>query len=181
MRCKKHFYRPQTKLRKGYVFTPVCHSVHGGMSAPVHAGIHTSPVYTPPGQIPPKSRHPLGSRHSPKGDTLREVDTPLEADTPPGSRHPLEADTPRSRHPPAPGSRHPPPMQKATVADGTLPTGMHSCLFCSSVNILTNLSLAQSALDPGLKPDQCVYGSMWTKMTGLLCWLLRGQQVLYQR
>ena len=23
-------YRPQTKLRKGYVFAPVCHSVHGG-------------------------------------------------------------------------------------------------------------------------------------------------------
>ena len=24
------FYRPQTKLRKGNVFTPVCHSVHRG-------------------------------------------------------------------------------------------------------------------------------------------------------
>ena len=102
MRCKKHFYRPQTKLRKGYVFTPVCHSVHGGMSAPVHAGIHTSPVHTPPGQTPPKSRHPLGSRHSPKGDTLREVDTHWEADTPqeadtPWKQTPPEADTPLPR------------------------------------------------------------------------------------
>ena len=25
-------FRPQTKLRKGYVFTPVCHSVHRGGS-----------------------------------------------------------------------------------------------------------------------------------------------------
>ena len=37
-------YRPQTKLHKGNVFTPICHSVHGGgegVSAPVHVGIHT--------------------------------------------------------------------------------------------------------------------------------------------
>ena len=26
-----HCYRPQTKLREGNVFTPVCHSVHGGL------------------------------------------------------------------------------------------------------------------------------------------------------
>ena len=25
-----HYYRPQTKLREGNVFTPVCDSVHGG-------------------------------------------------------------------------------------------------------------------------------------------------------
>ena len=37
-----HFYRPQTKLRKGNVFPPVCQSFcsHGGGSASVHAGIH---------------------------------------------------------------------------------------------------------------------------------------------
>ena len=49
---------------------------------------------------------------------------------PPGSRHPPGADTPpRSRHPPGqapPRSRHP-PQQTATAADGTHPTGMHSC------------------------------------------------------
>ena len=44
--------------------------------------------------------------------------------TPPweaASRHhpPREADTPRSRHPP----------QTATAADGTHPTGMHSCTY----------------------------------------------------
>ena len=26
----RNFYRPQTKLREGNVFTPVCDSVHGG-------------------------------------------------------------------------------------------------------------------------------------------------------
>ena len=39
---KNHFklnYRPQTKLRKGYIFTPVCHSVpigRGGMRGRGH-------------------------------------------------------------------------------------------------------------------------------------------------
>ena len=72
------------------------------------------------------------------------VDTPWantpRADTP-LVRHPSRADTPRQtpapgRHPPA-ASRHPPgqtfpgqtPPQIATAADGTHPTGMHSCLY----------------------------------------------------
>ena len=39
--------------------------------------------------------------------------------------------TPRIRHPP--GTWHPPsPQQTATVADGTHPTGMHSCYIISS-------------------------------------------------
>ena len=46
------YYRPQTKLRKGNVFTPVCQSFcSGGVSGPVHAGI----------------RHPTG-RHPPPKD-----------------------------------------------------------------------------------------------------------------
>ena len=60
------FYRPETKLRKGYVFTPVCHSVHRGGCLP-----QCMLGYTPP----------------------QEADTPQEAETPPGSRHtPREAD-----------------------------------------------------------------------------------------
>ena len=55
------------------------------------------------------------------------------ADTPPG-RHPPRADTPQtntpSRQTPSqadtPLGRHP-PRQTATAADGTHPTGMHSC------------------------------------------------------
>ena len=51
---------------------------------------------------------------------------PLGADIPPP-----EQTTPGNRHPPL-GSRHPPgadtpPGETATAADGTHPTGMHSC------------------------------------------------------
>ena len=46
------YYRLQTKLRKGYVFTPVYHSVHKGVSDPVHAGIHNAPGRHPHGQTP---------------------------------------------------------------------------------------------------------------------------------
>ena len=51
-------YRPQTKLREGYVFTRVCDSVHRG-------GVY----HTPPGQTPSLGRHPPGQtppgRHTP--------------------------------------------------------------------------------------------------------------------
>ena len=60
-----NFYRPQTKLRKGYVFTPVCHSVHKGVSAPVHAGIH----------IPWDQTHPPGA-DTPRKQTPPRTDTP---------------------------------------------------------------------------------------------------------
>ena len=58
------YYRLQTKLRKGYVFTPVCHSVHKGVSAPVHAGIHNGPGRHPPGQTPRADTPP--DRHHPR-------------------------------------------------------------------------------------------------------------------
>ena len=41
-----NLYRPQTKLRQGNVFTPVCHSVHKG------GFCH------PPGQTPPLADTP---------------------------------------------------------------------------------------------------------------------------
>ena len=72
-------YRPQQSCGQGNIFTPVCHSVHRGVSASVHAGI-PSP----------------GSRHPPLG-----ADTPPGTDTSPQSRHP-----PRSRHPPGSRLRH---------------------------------------------------------------------------
>ena len=54
-------YRPQTKLRKGNVFTSVCQEFCLRGSASVHAGIHppTHPAgQTPPhpGQTPPSRR-----------------------------------------------------------------------------------------------------------------------------
>ena len=59
--------------------------------------------------------------------------------TPLGNRHPPQSrHSPQSRHPPSradtplPCCRHPqeqtPPRDTATAADGTHPTGMHSCL-----------------------------------------------------
>ena len=60
-------YHPQTKLRKGNVFTPVCDSVHMGE---VYTSLDTPPtwthIHTHPGQTPP------GHTHT-HGDTL---DTP---------------------------------------------------------------------------------------------------------
>ena len=98
------FYLPQRSCGQGNIFTPVCHSVHRGGSASVHAG------------IPPQSRHP------PQEQTL------------PQSRHhpPLGADTPQSRHPPkqTPPKQTPPWKQTLAYslrAAGTHPTGMHSC------------------------------------------------------
>ena len=88
-----HNYRPQRSC-EGYVFTPVCHSVHRGDSASVHAGIP----------------------HLPRADP-RDQAIPSPEQTPP-TRHPPGADTPGTRHP------H---QRMATVADGTHPTGMHSC------------------------------------------------------
>ena len=82
----------------------ISHSVHRGGSASVHAGI-------PPLQEQP-SALPLGAG------------TPApQEQTPPRSRHPREQVPPRAD---TPQIRHTSP-QTATVADGTHPTGMHSC------------------------------------------------------
>ena len=107
---KGHFYyRPQRSCGQGNVVTRVCHSVHRGVSASVHAGI------PPPEADTPGSRHPLEA-DPPKADI------PPKADKPP---------TPKSRHPP---EADPPTPRKQTRAygqraAGTHPTGMHSWYF----------------------------------------------------
>ena len=64
-----HFYRPQRSCGEGNIFTPVCHYVHGGVSASVHAG------------IPPWSRHPPpGADTPPPGpDPRREADSRIRS------------------------------------------------------------------------------------------------------
>ena len=47
---QRHYYRPQTKLREGYVFTSVCDSVNGGVY-PIMPWSHSTPP--PPDQTPP--------------------------------------------------------------------------------------------------------------------------------
>ena len=93
---------------EGNVFTPVCHSVHGGGCLPqcmlgyTHTLADTPLEQTPPWADPPGADTPR-SRHPPTR-TL-------------GSRHPLGADTPCAVH----AVRH------GQQADGTHPTGMHTC------------------------------------------------------
>ena len=95
-------YRPQQKLRKGYVFTPVCQSFcsHGG----VHPlGRHLPQADTPLGRHPlgrhPPWQIPLG-RHSPWQILLGRHPPTL-------GRHPPQADTPWADTP-APIGRRPP-------------------------------------------------------------------------
>ena len=76
------YYRPQTKLRKGNVFTSVCQEF-----CPQGRGcVCQTPL-------------PLAGRHSPGQTPPRQADTP-PTDTPLG-RHPSpwQADTPLGRHP----------------------------------------------------------------------------------
>ena len=57
-----HFYRPQRSCGQGNIFTPVCHSVHGGGgSASVHAGIPPLPM----GPDPPPDQTPLPGKQTP--------------------------------------------------------------------------------------------------------------------
>ena len=83
--------------------------------------------YTPPDQVPCLDQvHPLDQVHSPRTRYTLWTRYPPGPGTPPGTRYPPGPGTP-----PAPGK--PPwdqvPPQTATAADGTHPTGMHSCLF----------------------------------------------------
>ena len=77
---------------------------------------------------------------------MLEYHVPPRADTPPGSRHP-----PSQEQIPLRWSRHPPeqtpplPGETATAADGTHPTGMHSCynviLFIDTPTMLDTVKL----------------------------------------
>ena len=159
-----HFYRPQTKLRKGNVFTPVCQSFcsHGGGGLP-----QCMLEYTPLGRHPPadtpRQTHPLG-RHAPLPSACWDT-RPLPSAccdshdyccrwyasywnaflfydlfystkwTPPGRHTPLGQTCPRVQcmlgytHTPCPVHAG---IVMATAADGTHPTGMHSCFMTYS-------------------------------------------------
>ena len=94
-----------------------------------------------PGQVAPPAGTPP-SRYAPQ-------QVPPWAGTPPRQVHPPDRYTPRQVHPPAgtpprsryipPGRYTPPPTprQTATVADGTHPTGKHSCFVLIFGDVLT--------------------------------------------
>ena len=95
------FYRPQRSCGQGYIFKPVCHSVHRAAgSASVHAGM---PPHTPP----PRSRHP-----PPRPDPPR-ADTPPPSRTPPQSRHSPPQQTPP--RPDTPPEQTPPPEADSSI------------------------------------------------------------------
>ena len=66
--CGQGYYRPQRSCGQGYVFTRVCDSVHGGVSASVHAGIP-----------PPWSRHPPWTDVPPGAETPRKADSSIRS------------------------------------------------------------------------------------------------------
>ena len=119
---------PQRSWAK-VIFSQACikNSVHGGVSASVHAGIHPPRADTPPDQAPPQTRYP------PRTDTPPDqAHTPHRADTPQADTLPKQTPSP-SRHPLTLPDQLPPPGKQTAAygqwAAGTHPTGMHSCFF----------------------------------------------------
>ena len=102
-------YRPQTKLRKGNVFTSACQEF-----CPQEGGVcqtRQAPPWADTLLLGRLGRHPPG--HTPPGQTRQ---TPL------GQTPPL-ADTPRQ----TPPWQTPPTQETATAVDGAHSTGMHFC------------------------------------------------------
>ena len=97
---------PANEVCEGYVFTPVCHSVHRG-GVCLSACWDTPPRADTPQEQTPQSRHPW------------EQTSPQEQ-TPPGRRHP-GANTPPSHVVHA--------GRYGQQAGGTHPTGMHTCFW----------------------------------------------------
>ena len=113
---------PANEVCEGYVFTRVCHSVHGG-SASVHAGI-----------TPHQSRHPQEAEQ-----------TPPEAGTPPGADTPC----PQEQTPPPPEAdtlpeQTPPPSSacwEIRPTSGRYASYWNAFLFwyfCASIRSFTN-------------------------------------------
>ena len=97
-----------------FLHLSVSHSVHRGGLPQCMLGY--SP---PPGAGTPQEQAP------PTG-----ADTPSPREQAPPEQVPPRAGTPspKEQAPPFPQEAHHTPQQTATVADGTHPTGMHSCL-----------------------------------------------------
>ena len=77
----RYIYRPQTKLQKGNVFTPVCEFCS-------HGEVYTPPEQTPPGQTPPPADTPPGQTHTPHTHPGRHP--PADRHNPPTPRWPLQ-------------------------------------------------------------------------------------------
>ena len=108
VRIAIHFYRPQRSCGQGNIFTPVCHSVHRGGSASVHAAMPPPTKETPPScqGDPPKGGTPTEGgppkkeappRRRPPWKEIPWKDTPWEGDAL-GRRHPPKKEAPLQVH-----------------------------------------------------------------------------------
>ena len=113
------------------------------MSASVHVGTPHPPSRHPLGADTPQEQTPPLGADTPWEQTPPEQTPPWEQttpreQTPPRSRHPPGADTPREQTSPQeqtpPLEQTPPSREMATAADGTHPTGMHSCSLSRSLS-----------------------------------------------
>ena len=124
--CPLHFYHLQRSCSKVMFSQATVILSTGEMSA----------RHTPPGRHP-LGRHPPPRQTHPQGRNLpgkTPPPQPLQADTP---RQKPPGQTPPGRQPPGrhPRSEPPLPSRPASAANGTYPTGMHSCLLYFSRNI----------------------------------------------
>ena len=113
--CEKLMFLPSAnEVCEGYVFTPVCHSVHSRVGGVV-------------------SQH--ASRPTPKGEVEGSGQGESSGPNPGGRLRGLAGGwvsrpTPRGVYPTMHRADTPLPQQMATAPGGTHPTGMHSCYTC---------------------------------------------------
>ena len=155
----QYYHRPQRICGKViFSQASVSHSVQGGC-IPACTGADTPQADTPPGRHPPghpwadtpQGRHPPGRqppRQTPQADNLGQGSPPSrlplgrhpQADNPPGQTHPLSSACWDTQTPaqymlgytpfiPMCMLGYTPLHPVATAADGTHPTGIHTCLF----------------------------------------------------
>ena len=157
-------YRPQRSC-EGYVFTGVCLSMGGGVpdQVPPEEQTPARTRYTPRARYTPLEQTPPKTRYTPRDQVHPLEQTPPGPGTPPNQVHPRARYTPLEQTPPGPGTpprpgtptrpgsptwdqvHHPPlgpgtpPRDTSTAADGTHPTGMHSCFsFIMTRYVLTS-------------------------------------------
>ena len=107
----KRCYRPQRSCGQGNVFTDVCLSTGGRVSASVHAGMPETPLPRPGRENPPRP-----GRENPPDQAGR---------NPPQTR---QGEPPQARQGGPPGKQTP---EYGLRVAGTHPTGMHSCFTIS--------------------------------------------------
>ena len=135
-------YRPQRSCGQANIFTPVCHSVHRGGSASVHAGI-------PPPPPPGPGRPPLDQADTPHPPGPGRP--PWTRQTPPWTR---QTRPPQTRHPP--WTRHPPPPDQAPPPEADSSIRSTSGRYASYWNAFLFLFFSNSSIFPKYSKSQAI-------------------------